>query len=179
MHLGPKISGVGLAFPSAWRRGYYLIYNVWRTGAIKSKSPRTVLLIFAPQVYANLHLWRTPGMLLAYLWREFYTECTLIHGSSRMPCKNTLHCRFCPAKWQILKVRGGCSSRYPFTFRPWSQEDFTEATIMMSVQSWHFHGLHFRIVLVNLVLKRSENIHDFLTSSEVLRCSLSVCLSCS
>ena len=77
MHLGPKISGVELAFPSPWRRGYCLNYNLWRTGAIKSRSPRTVRLIFAPQVYANLQLWRTPEMLLAYLRREVYTECTL------------------------------------------------------------------------------------------------------
>ena len=54
MHLSPRISGVELAFPSAWRRGYSLNYNLWRTGAIKGKSPRTVLLIFAPQVCASL-----------------------------------------------------------------------------------------------------------------------------
>ena len=79
MHLGPKISSVELAFPSAWRRGYCLNYNLWRTGAIKSKSPRTVLLIFAPQVYANLQLWRTHEMLLAYLRREVCTECALAY----------------------------------------------------------------------------------------------------
>ena len=62
---------------AAWRRGYCLNYNLWRTGAIKSRSPRTVLLIFAPRVYANLQLWRTPAMLLAYLRRLVYTECTL------------------------------------------------------------------------------------------------------
>ena len=28
MHLGQKISGVELAFPSAWRRGYCLNYNL-------------------------------------------------------------------------------------------------------------------------------------------------------
>ena len=80
MHLGPKISGVELAFPSAWRRGYSLKYNLWRMGATKSRSPHTVLLIFAPKVYANLHLWRTPETLLAYLRREVYTECTLAAG---------------------------------------------------------------------------------------------------
>ena len=81
MYLGPKISGVELAFSSAWWRGYCLNYNIWRMGAIKSKSPRTVLLIFVPQVYANLQLWRAPEMLLAYLRREVYTECTLaLHG---------------------------------------------------------------------------------------------------
>ena len=46
----------------------------------KSISPCTVLLIFAPQVYANLHLRCTPEMLLAYLRREVYTDCTLELG---------------------------------------------------------------------------------------------------
>ena len=91
MHLGPKISGVKLAFPSAWRRGYCLNYNPWCTGAIKGKSPRTVLLIFAPQVYANLQLWRTPEMLLAYLRREVYKECTLDHGCCKR-YRPRLHC---------------------------------------------------------------------------------------
>ena len=61
MHLGPKISGVELAFLSAWRRGYTL----WRTGAIKWNSQRTVHFIFALQVYANLQAWRTREELLA------------------------------------------------------------------------------------------------------------------
>ena len=30
MHLGSKTSGVELAFPSVWRRGYCLNYNLWR-----------------------------------------------------------------------------------------------------------------------------------------------------
>ena len=68
MHLGQKISGVELAFMSAWRRGCSLVYILWCTGVIKCKSQRTVLLIFAPQVYANLQRWRTPEELL---------ECTL------------------------------------------------------------------------------------------------------
>ena len=60
MHLGQKISGVELTFLSAWRCGYVV-----------------VVLIFAPQVYANLHPWRTPEELLALLRRELYMECTL------------------------------------------------------------------------------------------------------
>ena len=66
-HLSPKISSVELTFPSVWRHGYNLNYNLWHTGMIKSKSPCTVLLIFALQVYANLQLRRTPEMLLVYL----------------------------------------------------------------------------------------------------------------
>ena len=63
MHLGPKISGVELAFPSAWRRGYSLNYNLWRTGATKSKSPCSVLLIFgaSPLLYS----WDATGVLPA------------------------------------------------------------------------------------------------------------------
>ena len=77
MHLGPKISGVQLDLLSAWRRGYSLSYILWRAGVKECRSRRTVLLIFALQVYANLQPWRTPEDLLAYLRREFYTECTL------------------------------------------------------------------------------------------------------
>ena len=43
------------------------------TGVIKCKSRLTVLLIFAPQVYANFQPWRTPEELLAL--RESFTEC--------------------------------------------------------------------------------------------------------
>ena len=72
--LGLKISGVELAFLSAWRSGYNLSCTLWRTGKIKCKSRRTVLLIFATQVYANLQRWRTPE---EHLRRELFTECTL------------------------------------------------------------------------------------------------------
>ena len=88
MHLGPKISSVELAFSSAWWHGYSLNYNLWRMGTIKSKSPHMVLLIFAPQVYTNLHLWRTPEMLMAYLQREVYTKCTLDVHIHPYPCTN-------------------------------------------------------------------------------------------
>ena len=33
---------------------YCLNYILWRSGVIKCKYERTILLIFAPQVYANL-----------------------------------------------------------------------------------------------------------------------------
>ena len=59
MRLGPKISGVELAFLSAWRRRHSLNYTLWCTGVVKCKSQRTVLLIFVPQVYANLQSLRT------------------------------------------------------------------------------------------------------------------------
>ena len=42
IYLGPKISGVELAFLLAWRRGYSLNYALWRTSLIKYKSRRTV-----------------------------------------------------------------------------------------------------------------------------------------
>ena len=38
MHLGPKISGVDLAFLSAWRRGNSLNHTLWRTGVINCVS---------------------------------------------------------------------------------------------------------------------------------------------
>ena len=77
MHVGPKISGVESAFLVAWRRGCSFSYTLWRTSVIKCKSRRKAPLIFAPHVHANLRCWRTADELLAYLWREFYTVCTL------------------------------------------------------------------------------------------------------
>ena len=65
MHLGPIISGVELDFLSAWRRRDSLSYTLWRTGVKECRSRRTVLLIFALQVYANLQPWRSPEDLLA------------------------------------------------------------------------------------------------------------------
>ena len=35
VHLGPKISGVEIAFLSVWCRGYSLNYTLWCIGAIK------------------------------------------------------------------------------------------------------------------------------------------------
>ena len=72
MRLGPKISGVQLAFLSAWRRGG--VDTLWHTGVKKSTSLRTVLLISALHEYANLLRWRTLEELLAYLRREFYEK---------------------------------------------------------------------------------------------------------
>ena len=67
MHVGSKISGMGLSFLSAWRRRYSLNYTLWRTGIINCKSLRRILLISASQAYASLQRWRTPEELLAYL----------------------------------------------------------------------------------------------------------------
>jgi len=77
MHLGPKITGVEFTFLLAWRRGYSLNYTLRRAGVIKCKSWRTVLLIFTPQMYANVQYWRTPEDPLSYIRREFYMKCTL------------------------------------------------------------------------------------------------------
>ena len=78
MHLGLKISGVEIAFLSAWRRGYSLNYILWCTGVVNANlNQRTILLIFAPQVYTNCQCRCTPEGLLAYLWCAFYMECTL------------------------------------------------------------------------------------------------------
>ena len=69
MHLGLNISGVELTFLSAWiwLKLYSLAYR-------HNKSRRTAVLIFVPQVYADLQRWRTPEELLAYHLREFFTE---------------------------------------------------------------------------------------------------------
>ena len=87
MHLRPKISGIELAFLLARWRGYSLSYTLWHTGVIKCKSRRTALLNFKHQVSAKPQSWRTPEVLLAYLRREFYTECTLVEEtvSQRVP----------------------------------------------------------------------------------------------
>ena len=88
MQLGPNISGVELAFLSVWQRGFSLNYKLWRTGAIKCKSGRMIFLILTPQVYVNSQRWRTPELLLAQLWREVYTECTLAQQKIRKSCKS-------------------------------------------------------------------------------------------
>ena len=54
MHLGLKISGVELAFLLTWWHGYSLNNMHRHTGITKCTSLCMVLLIFAPQVYANL-----------------------------------------------------------------------------------------------------------------------------
>ena len=76
MHFGQKISGVELAFLSAWQCGYSVSYTLWRTDVKEYKSRHMVLLIFTPQVYANFRPW--PEELLAQVRREFYTDCTLV-----------------------------------------------------------------------------------------------------
>ena len=37
--------------------------------------------------------------------------------STKLSCKNTLCCCFCPAEWEIFKV-GGDPVPYPLLFRP-------------------------------------------------------------
>ena len=76
MDQGLQVSGAELVFLSAWRRGYGLNNSLWRTGAIKCKYWRTVLLILTPQVYTSVRRWRTHEELPAYLRRGFYIECT-------------------------------------------------------------------------------------------------------
>ena len=80
MHLGSKISGMELGLPSAWRCGYSLNHALRLTAVIKCKSRHAVLLRVATQVYANLQRWRTAEVLLEYLQREFYAECTLVYA---------------------------------------------------------------------------------------------------
>ena len=45
--------------------GVSLNYTLWCTGVTRCKSRHTVLLIFAPQMYANLQPWLTREELLA------------------------------------------------------------------------------------------------------------------
>ena len=45
-------------------------------------------------------------------------EVTIGHESSRLPFRNILYCRSCPAKWQFLFKLGGHSPPCPRKFRP-------------------------------------------------------------
>ena len=77
IHLGPKISGVELAFLSVWPLGCSLNYAPWFAGIIEWKSWYKALLIFACQVYTNSYHWCTPEELLANVQCEFCMECTM------------------------------------------------------------------------------------------------------
>ena len=71
MHLGPKISGVELAFMLAWRRGYSLNYTLLAYWSNKMEISTHGSFDLNPQS------WRTLGELLAHLRREFNTGYTL------------------------------------------------------------------------------------------------------
>ena len=55
----------GVSFHIGVEVWYNLDYTLWRTDVIKCKFRCTALLIFTPQVYANLQSWCTPEELLA------------------------------------------------------------------------------------------------------------------
>ena len=69
----------------------------------------------------NIVLWMSEVYPVKILCVTFFSNSSWSngYGSSKVPCKSTLYCHFCPAKWQIFKLgKGDSPTIHPFSFVP-------------------------------------------------------------